>query len=370
MARVPISEYDAKRLLFPSQLVFSATSRTTASELKVFFGSVPLVVKVDEGVKKRGKQGLVQVGVDAKGVIGAIRKWSDSWSRFLVEPVIEHTSTEEKFLALSRGRAGWLALVADEGGIEIESHWDRVRSVDPDKYAALTQTLDKYHIATLEINPLLVRGREIIALDAAAEIDDAALNLGDVISAGISPVPDRTKGNAERQVAVLDAATPASLKLKIVNPDGAIWMLLSGGGASLVLADEVADLGFGGELGNYGEYSGAPSEDDTYAYTKIIIDAMLGSKVAKKKALILAGGVANFTDVAVTFRGVIRALDGKKAALKKSGVKVFVRRGGPNEEKGLNNMREFLTSAGLLGSIHGHETPLVRVVTEAGDYLR
>lgn len=370
MARVKLSEYDAKRLLFPASPVFPASGSSSAGAITRHFGNIPLVVKVDQGIKKRGKQGLVKVGVDAKGAVSAIRAWSDSWSRFLIEPLVEHVPAEESFLSLTRTREGWLALTSPKGGIDIESHWDEVRSVDPARYRGLITDLEKYHIVTAEFNPLLVRGSEFIALDAACEIDDAALGLAGMSSLGIVPVTPQAQAASEIAVAALDSSTPASLKFRLLNPDGSIWMLLSGGGASLVLADEVADLELGAELANYGEYSGAPSTDDTFAYTKIILKQILINESSPRKALIIAGGVANFTDVAATFKGIIAALGVVKAKLAKSGVRVFVRRGGPNEKKGLSMMAEFLEKAGLLGSVYGHEIPLTQVVADAAGYLK
>ena len=167
----------------------------------------------------------------------------------------------------------------------------------------------------------------------------------------------------------LDDSTPASLKFKLLNPDSSIWVFLSGGGASLVIADEVADQGMGKELANYGEYSGAPTDEDVYSYARIILNQLLLSKNKKPKAIIVAGGVANFTDVAKTFRGLIRALDEKKQELVKARVRVFVRRGGPNEERGLKMMSDFLKKSKLLGSVHGHVDLLTVVVREVKEYL-
>ena len=127
--------------------------------------------------------------------------------------------------------------------------------------------LDQYHISFLEMNPVLIRAGKIIPLDMACEVDSAGTTL--------IPIPDRALSDSEQAVALLDDSTPASLKFKLINPQGRIWMLLSGGGASLVLADEVADQGMGGELANYGEYSGAPTDDDVYSYAKIILATML-----------------------------------------------------------------------------------------------
>lgn len=386
MARIKISEYTAKSLLLSDYAGLTATTSTKASEIKHQFGDTNLVVKVDQGIKKRGKQGLVKVNVTATDIPNIISAWSKlGWSNFIVEPVVEHDSKVENYLALERVRNGWQVSYSELGGIDVESSWESVRvdtvpsssdlqavsNVVKDRSELSTITgflqtciplLDANHVSFLEMNPILIRGNHLIPLDMACEIDSAGSSLTPVGAKHVSPV--------ESQIQNLDDATPASLKFKLLNPDGSIWVFLSGGGASLVIADEVADCGMGKELANYGEYSGSPSDDDVYSYTKIILAQLLLSKDKKPRAIIIAGGVANFTDVASTFRGLIRALEEKKLDLIKANVKVFVRRGGPNEEKGLKMMKDFLTVSGLLGSVHGHGTPLTEVVTEVKEYLQ
>lgn len=65
----------------------------------------------------------------------------------------------------------------------------------------------------------------------------------------------------------------------------------------------------GEELANYGEYSGDPNEDMTYEYAKTIISLMTsGEALDGGKVLIIGGGIANFTNVAQTFKGIIRAI--------------------------------------------------------------
>jgi ATP citrate (pro-S)-lyase len=68
----------------------------------------------------------------------------------------------------------------------------------------------------------------------------------------------------------LDASTGASLKLTVLNPTGRVWTMVAGGGASVVYSDAIAAAGFAHELANYGEYSGAPSEGQTFEYAKTI----------------------------------------------------------------------------------------------------
>lgn len=385
MARVKLTEYDAKRLLIPSTgnpfTGFSATTSTTAKDLSTHFPQSNLVVKVDQGIKKRGKRGLVKVNVTPKDTAEAIAVWAHSgWKHFLVEPVVEHSSEAEHYLALERHRDGWQISYSPKGGIEVESSWDSVKvmSVEEtppnlkDFIKALVPALEKYHLVFLEMNPIVVRKDSLIPLDMAAEIDDTALNLPELAMLNITPVEEEGKSQVEKDIALLDASTPASLKFRLINPQGAIWMLLSGGGASLVLADEVADQGMGGDLANYGEYSGAPTDDDVYSYTKLILSAMLHRPSTidhRPLALVIAAGVANFTDVAKTFKGIIRAMDEVKTALLKAKVKVFVRRGGPNEAKGLKMMEDFLTVAGIPHLIHTHVTPITQVISEVKEYL-
>ena len=394
MSRVKISEYLAKSTLLPDYNGVPLTSDnfpSVISSLSRDLQSTNLVVKVDQGIKKRGKLGLVKVNVTPREIPEVLSDWSKrGWSSFLIEPVIEHAEKAEHYLAIERVRDGWQVSYSENGGIEVESSWDSVtRTVlkrnprlqveegsSADERTVLKgiagQTLKDFinkilplmqsnHIVFLEMNPVLIRGDQVSPLDMACEVDSAGSSL--------DSIPDRTLSDSEKAVATLDASTPASLKFKLINPEGHIWMLLSGGGASLVLADEVADQGMGKELANYGEYSGAPKGDDVYSYTKIILGQLLSNKDAKPKALVIAAGIANFTDVAKTFKGIIRALDEVKLEVKNAKVKVFVRRGGPNESKGLHMMSDFLSKANIPNSIHRHEIPLTQVITEVKEYL-
>ena len=62
--------------------------------------------------------------------------------------------------------------------------------------------------------------------------------------------------------------------MTILNEAGRIWTLVAGGGASVIYADTIVELGGVKELANYGEYSGGPNETQTYEYAKTVIDLM------------------------------------------------------------------------------------------------
>lgn len=113
----------------------------------------------------------------------------------------------------------------------------------------------------------------------------------------------------EAYIADLDAKSGASLKLTILNPNGRIWTMVAGGGASVIYSDTICDMGGAKELANYGEYSGAPNESQTFEYAKTILGLMTkGSVFQDGKILIIGGGIANFTNVAATFKVILLAI--------------------------------------------------------------
>ncbi|EFZ01330.1 ATP citrate (pro-S)-lyase domain protein [Metarhizium robertsii] len=250
----------------------------------------------------------------------------------------------------------------------------------------------------LEINPLVVIPNEdktsavVHFLDLAAKLDQtadfecgvkwaiarspAALGLTNVapangekvnIDAGPPiefPAPfGRELTKEEAYIAEMDAKTGASLKLTVLNPSGRIWTLVAGGGASVVYADAIASAGFADELANYGEYSGAPTESQTYHYARTVLDLMLRAPMSDKgKVLFIGGGIANFTNVASTFKGVIRALRDYATQLNEHNVQIWVRRAGPNYQEGLKNMKAATQELGLNAKIFGPEMHVSGIV--------
>lgn len=83
------------------------------------------------------------------------------------------------------------------------------------------------------------------------------------------------------------------------------------------------------------------------------------------KVLIVGGGIANFTDVAQTFKGIIRAFRDSKEALKRHRVSIWVRRGGPNYQEALRNIRSAGRGCGLPIRVYGPEVDIVNIVPMA-----
>lgn len=224
----------------------------------------------------------------------------------------------------------------------------------------------KLQFAYLEVNPLVVTDAGVSVLDLAAKLDEAAHFECAKSWLQVSfPPPFGKSASAEEQfVRDIDGKTGASLKLTVLNPDGRVWLMVAGGGASVAYADTVADLGFGAELANYGEYSGAPTTGQTYDYAKTILSLLTRRPHPRgeDKVLIIGGGIANFTDVAATFKGILKALAEFAPKLNEMGVKLFVRRAGPNWQEGLRLMRERTAELELDCSVYGPEMPMTSIV--------
>lgn len=251
--------------------------------------------------------------------------------------------------------------------------------------------------AYLEINPLVVipnadaTSAQVHFLDLAAKLDQTAefecgtkwaiarspaalgiaspLRKDDKVSIDAGPAMEfpapfgREMTKEEKFIADMDAKTGASLKLTVLNSSGRVWTLVAGGGASVVYADAIASAGYVSELANYGEYSGAPTETQTYNYARTVLDLMLRAPMrAEGKVLFIGGGIANFTNVASTFKGVIRALREVAPVLNEHKVQIWVRRAGPNYQEGLKNIKAVGEELKLDMHVYGPEMHVSGIV--------
>ncbi|KAJ3010565.1 citrate synthase [Thoreauomyces humboldtii] len=395
-----------------------------------------LVCKPDQLIKRRGKNGLLGIGLDWAGVkewVGKragttfrLEKTSGLLHTFLVEPLCVHPDDSEYYVAINSVREGDWILFTHEGGVDVGDVDAKARKIliditkpFPDastlerellsevKSASQKRTLvdfitrlyavySELQFTYLEINPLVVLETagsppQVFYLDLAAKLDQTAefecgkhwavarknayRSTDSTPSHGPPiefPAPfGRELTKEEAYIADLDAKTGASLKLTVLNAQGRIWTMVAGGGASVVYSDAIAALGFADELANYGEYSGAPSESQTYEYGKTILDLMTrGKPHPEGKFLFIGGGIANFTNVAATFKGIIKALKQYQHNLQEHKVRIFVRRAGPNYQEGLRMMRVLGDNLGVEINVFGpemHVTGIVPLALKGGD---
>ena len=87
-----------------------------------------------------------------------------------------------------------------------------------------------------------------------------------------------------------------------------------------------------------------------------------GTPNPKGKILIIGGGIANFTNVASTFKGVIRALREVAASLNEHKVQIWIRRAGPNYQEGLKNIKNVGQELGLNMHVFGPEMHVSGIV--------
>jgi ATP-citrate lyase beta-subunit len=421
MAQKGIREVDAKQIIakavgqlsggelaFDDRIVLVTPETDLAALPKTYpwLKTTKLVAKPDQLFGKRGKNNLLAVDKtfdEVKVWIGermnkevtieqTTGKTTGVLTHFLIEPFVPHEV--EYYLAFTSHGDTDTIHFSTQGGINVEEAWDSVVHIDvpvlaepadvrvgkqlpkipnAEKVARFIEVLYRvfadYHFAYLEFNPFTFAADRLVPLDCVAKLDDTAAYQ---CSEKWGPIEfpkafGTTMTKEEAYVKSLDEKTGASLKLTVLNPKGRVWLLVAGGGASVIYTDTVVDLGYAKELANYGEYSGDPSTEMTYEYTKTVLDLMTREPDPKgrEKHLIIGGGIANFTDVANTFTGIIQALEQYKDRLQKNKVKIYVRRGGPNYKEGLEKMRKAGEKIGVPVEVYGPETHMTAVVSMA-----
>jgi ATP-citrate lyase beta-subunit len=398
---------------------------------KAWLNEKTLVAKPDMLFGKRGKNGLVLFKDQKPGDVRLEKaaSWIDEKAKdkqevyfafdgdtpagapsvdylthFVVEPFTPHEQAEEYYISATVVGDEDVLYMSAEGGMEVEEGWEekvtevsfkitdteeqiaeRIKAnvpadvADKDKAAfaefaiGFFRAYRELNFAYLEINPFVMQGNKIELLDMVAKLDDTA---GFMMTEAWGDVEYPTAfGMEEKSPEVLaveeaDAKTGASLKLTLLKPDARIWTMVAGGGASVVYADTIADLAGIDDLANYGEYSGGPTTGETKFYAETLLDLLTRKKDAqgREKILIIGGAIANFTDVAKTFTGIIQAFEAYADKMKEVGVKIYVRRGGPNYEKGLKDIKEAADRLGLWIDVYGpetHVTDIVRMAVEA-----
>ena len=425
MAQKAIREFDAKSMLASLLRQFSPDSKpwfspyvvqiTAESDFAQLEKASPwlrqekLVAKPDQLIKRRGNNNLILLNEDwdqtkswVRERLGQTITIDDITGRldtFLVERFLPHEQKDEYYFAVNSIRGGEELLFSSEGGVdvgEVDEHASKlfIATLDDIKPADVEAKLltevpegrrkalvrfictsfDVFRQAGysfLEINPLvMVDDTEVIPLDLAAKIDSTAeFESGHLWGEELHfPAAfGREESREEEYISSLDEKTGASLKFTLLNAKGRIWTLLAGGGASVIYTDTIADLGHANELANYGEYSGNPSDEETYKYTRTIVDLMTREKhpSGQGKVLLIGGGIANFTDVAATFNGIASALTEFKHKLREVGAKIYVRRGGPNYREGLRKIEALGKQLNLPVHVYGPETHMTNIVSMA-----
>jgi len=418
MARRKIREYDAKQLLaehlskdgisieWKGILVTPDTDLAILPEHYPWLLTTSLVVKPDQLFGKRGKLGLIAVNCSFEKVKGflsihrnkerTIGKATDRLTHFMIEPYIPHT--KEYYLSFTSERDGIAIFFSTQGGIEVEENWGKVKKcciptlespteksieellnevpLEQRKYfskfiTAVIKFYQNLDFTYLELNPFTINEQnQIHILDTVAQIDDCAAfqHTQEWKNLNFPKAFGQKSFQEEEFIESIDKESGASLKLTILNQNGRIWNILSGGGASIIYLDTIANLEKQDEIANYGEYSGNPTTEESYQYAKTVLDLMTREHHPQGKILIIGGAIANFTDVEKTFIGIIKALKEYQEKLRAGKISIFVRRGGPNYERGLKLMEKAGREINIPMLVQGPDTPMVEIVGKAVEF--
>ena len=79
-------------------------------------------------------------------------------------------------------------------------------------------------------------------------------------------------------------------------------------------------------------------------------------------APLFGGGIANLTNVAATFKGIIRALKEYTTPFTNHNIRIFVRRGGLNYQEGLKAIRLLEETLGEAIKVYMDLKPTLRIL--------
>ena len=354
-----LKEFEGKKLLEASDIVCSK------GVLVKYLGVVESfegkkVFKVQTLAGGRGKAGGIKVVnfEDAKNLA----------SKFLGTEFLNETVTEilldenidilkEYYLGImfDTSKRKPILIYSEEGGVNIEevkkNYPEKVLIKEIDYLQGLNFTVSdnqkiqeiaeklyccfvKNDCRMIEINPLVETPNEdFVAVDCVAVLDDDARHRWPI---KFEERTDNRKATI-REVAAheIDKEDYRGVAGKtFVDLDGDIAILTSGGGATMTLMDAL--INFGGKPANFTEYSGNPPQEKVEKLTRIVLDK------ENLSGLLVAGVIANFTNIYETLQGILTVLIEQKPNFP-----IVIRRAGPHDEEAKEALMKAKEEQGL-----------------------
>ncbi len=382
-----LKEFEAKQLLRAKEIPCNSGILITSPQ------DIPLlhsekVLKVQTVANGRGKAGGIHF-------VNNQEEAKEKANRFLGKTFLNETITEilidekvdikkEFYLGLlfDTSKRIPLLIFSEEGGVNIE----QLKKESPEKILTqeinyltgpseedINNTLNKiqlkeeikgqlkeiisklYSVFTefdckmVEINPLVVNTKnQLLAIDAVAVLDDDASYRRKIKFP--KRVNSRKKKAREIAANKIDEEDPKGVAGKTYfDLDGDIGVLTSGGGASMTLMDTLVELG--GKAANFTEYSGDPSREKVQKLTRIVLSK------EKLSGLLVAGAIANFTNIKETLNGVADILIELKPDFP-----VVIRRAGPHDEEAKIMLAEVKQTHKLDIHYYDEKTPMTKAV--------
>lgn len=327
------------------------------------FGLKDVVLKAQVLSGKRGKNNGILFASSAQEAKVAAEKifLSNLNGQYVAAVFMEEklNIVEEHYLSITydTNHKQPLLIYSESGGMDIEEvehneinkHYLDIRQDKTGLVVPYADELWKCFLQTdarvVEINPLVkTSDGRWVAADSKIAIDEDAFFRHKDWEFEPRTMLGRLPTDRELQVKKIDEGENyyRGTAGKYIEMDGDIAVLFSGGGASIANMDELIKAGL--KPANYTEYSGNPPREKVAQLAKIVLSK------PDLKGLWIAGGVANFTDIAATFQGIIDALDEVKP-----NYPIVIRRAGPNEAEGKRLMEECAQRNNLNMKIFGKE---------------
>ncbi|MEO0253309.1 MAG: ADP-forming succinate--CoA ligase subunit beta [candidate division WOR-3 bacterium] len=313
-----------------------------------------VVIKAQVPVGGRGKAGGIKIANTKQEVIEKARQILNlkikglSVKKVLVAEAAQIDKELYISLTLDRESGKILIMAIKEGGVEVEEiakerpesiykdYYDPLRGIAPyqarnlamwlfsekdlqkqiiDILYKMAKLFKECHASLVEINPLAVSGKELVAVDSKIIIDDNAYEeyinkIGE---------KDLTYEN-EKELEAKSAG------LSYVKLDGNIGCCVNGAGLAMATMDLIKK--YGGEPANFLDIGGSSSPEKV----KKAMEIILSDKNVKVIFFNIFGGITRCDDVA---KGLIEALKEIKCELP-----IVVRITGTNEEKGKEILKQ------------------------------
>ncbi len=367
-----LKEFEAKRLLQHVGITTSDGLLITKLE-QIPIINQPIWVKAQTLSGGRGKAGAVvlventlQAHQQTQQLLGKIIL-SETVTEVLLDKKIE--ANQELYLALmiDTSTRNPVLLYSPLGGVNVEKNSQSVKRIAinyleglreiplrdiPIPFSIINKLYScfvQFDCKMIEINPLvLTPAGDYVAVDASAIIDD------DAHWRRLLEFPERTDNRPatarEISARAIDKQDHRGVAGKtFIDLDGDIAILTSGGGASMTIMDTLVK--FGGKPANFTEYSGNPPKEKVEALTRIVLNR------PNLSGLLIAGVIANFTNIAETLQGVAVVLLEKKIDFP-----IVIRRAGPYDEQAKLLMETIRTQQGLNLHYYDENTPLTEAV--------
>ncbi|OGD94679.1 hypothetical protein A3A48_02305 [Candidatus Curtissbacteria bacterium RIFCSPLOWO2_01_FULL_37_9] len=340
----------------------------------------PIVAKVQTLYGRRGKSGGIKKINNQKQLIAFAKQM---FGTRLQNEIVKYISVaqyvdiaQEYYISITYDTKLKMPVLvySDYGGMDI----DEVKKTDPDKILRigidpivgpnqkeiskvfknntsiaqfilrLWDVFSRFDCRLVEVNPLAKVTNELMAVDAKIILDDSALSrhkdLEVMPKGAISAIPTDREVMAGK---IDEDDYRGSAGTTFIELDGDIAVLASGGGASLLLMDSL--IAAGGRAANYTEYSGNPPAEKVQKLTEITLSK------SGISGCIVAGAVANFTDIYETLTGFVLGLVKIKPKPK---YPIVVRRGGPRQPEAYKMLEKFARTKNFDIHLLGPEIPI------------